>query len=350
MSLLAADTGRRARPGRRGRDRDRALRAVDPKLAGGSCRRSPAWAGWRRRATGPCWTSGRPARSRPPFIAEAAGRGLRYVALPVNLETLDPTGWRGSSSSSAAPEARPLFFFDADGSRAGALWYIRRVTVDRVDAQIARREAEEIGLKDQAPGGWRPLMWIASRPPGPTPRRLAPAPPILATPSGTLASSTSPRASRTKAAGDRDRRQQGPAIITDAPGDRPDAGHPPLFEMPKPTTTTAPADASRRLVPAPGRRDLAAVRGDAAHGSEPAAGLLDAHRDPGRDRRGLGPVCRHRRHDLDRFPTSRVIESSAIGRAARSGRRRPIASIRLFAPYFASPMIGSPRLASCTLS
>lgn len=84
----------------------------------------------------------------PAFIADAARRGLRYVALPVNLKTLDADRLARFQFELAAPEARPLFFFDTDGSRAGALWYVRRVTVDRVDAQLARREAEAIGLKD----------------------------------------------------------------------------------------------------------------------------------------------------------------------------------------------------------
>ena len=48
----------------------------------------------------------------------------------------------------AVGEARPLFFFDSDGTRAGALWYIRRITNDRMDHQIARREAEGLGLTD----------------------------------------------------------------------------------------------------------------------------------------------------------------------------------------------------------
>ena len=49
----------------------------------------------------------------------------------------------------AASEARPLYFFDSDGTRSGALWYIRRIATDRVDQQVARREAEELGLSNQ---------------------------------------------------------------------------------------------------------------------------------------------------------------------------------------------------------
>jgi len=55
----------------------------------------------------------------------------------------------------AAAESRPMFFFDSDGSRAGAFWYVRRVAVDRVDPQLARREAEDLGLSDKT-------AWLAA--------------------------------------------------------------------------------------------------------------------------------------------------------------------------------------------
>jgi hypothetical protein len=129
--------------------------SVDLKLAGGSM---PS-------AAGVSWLVEKGYRTvldlrdsaevSPAFIADASGRGLRYVALPINLKTLDPDRLARFQFELAAPEARPLFFFDSDGSRAGALWYIRRVTLDHVDAQLARHEAEDIGLKDEA-------MWKAA--------------------------------------------------------------------------------------------------------------------------------------------------------------------------------------------
>ena len=242
MSLLAAETSAEPDPAAGAGTGIARCAAVDPKLAGGSVP-SVAGLGWLAEKGYRTVLDLRPSGEvAPAFIAEAAGRGLRYVALPVNLETLDPDRLARFQFELAAPEARPLFFFDADGSRAGALWYIRRVTVDRVDAQIARREAEEIGLKDQAT--WRLATTYVDRVEAarahPAPTRTGAADP--ATPSGTLASSTSPRTAEKAEATETDA-NNGPAIITDAPGDRPDAGHPPLFEMPKPTTTTAPADA-----------------------------------------------------------------------------------------------------------
>ncbi len=51
------------------------------------------------------------------FIAQVTGLGLRYVALPINLETIDRAHVDRFNFEVAAGEARPLFFFDADGAR-----------------------------------------------------------------------------------------------------------------------------------------------------------------------------------------------------------------------------------------
>jgi protein tyrosine phosphatase (PTP) superfamily phosphohydrolase (DUF442 family) len=83
------------------------------------------------------------------FITEVTNLGLRYVALPISLKTIDRAHVDRFHFEVAAGEARPLFFFDSDGTRAGALWYIHRIANDRIDHQIARREAEELGLTDK---------------------------------------------------------------------------------------------------------------------------------------------------------------------------------------------------------
>lgn len=124
--------------------------SVNLKLAGGS---GPS-------ATGLTWLAEKGYRTLvdlressevpPTFIADAAGRGLRYVALPVSLKTIDAEHVARFNFEIGSADARPTFFFDSDGSRAGILWYIRRVTIDRVDPQIAHREAKELGLVNEA--------------------------------------------------------------------------------------------------------------------------------------------------------------------------------------------------------
>jgi len=91
-----------------------------------------------------------------PFITEATRRGLRYIALPINLKSIDRGHVVRFNFELASAEARPLYFFDSDGTRAATLWYIRRIAVDRVNTEIARREAEDLGLKN-------PDYWAAAR-------------------------------------------------------------------------------------------------------------------------------------------------------------------------------------------
>jgi protein tyrosine phosphatase (PTP) superfamily phosphohydrolase (DUF442 family) len=123
--------------------------AVDLKLAGGS---APSTEGlkWLVEKGYRTVLDLRETSEVPPsFIGEVTGLGLRYVALPMSLKNIDRTRVERFNFEIAAGEARPLFFFDADGARAGALWYIRRIANDRVDDQTARREAQSLGLTDK---------------------------------------------------------------------------------------------------------------------------------------------------------------------------------------------------------
>ena len=123
--------------------------AVDLKLAGGG---APSAAGLQwlvEKGYRTLLDLREPSEVPSSFIAEVTNKGLRYVALPMSLKTIDRDHVDRFHFEIAAGEARPLFFFDSNGTRAGALWYIRRIVVDRVDPQIARREAEELGLVDE---------------------------------------------------------------------------------------------------------------------------------------------------------------------------------------------------------
>ena len=66
----------------------------------------------------------------------------------MTLKTVDKEHVSRFEFELSVADARPLYFFDTDGSRAGVLWYIHRVTVEKVDPQVASHEAEELGLND----------------------------------------------------------------------------------------------------------------------------------------------------------------------------------------------------------
>jgi protein tyrosine phosphatase (PTP) superfamily phosphohydrolase (DUF442 family) len=120
--------------------------AVDLKLAGGSVP-SPTGLDWLAEKGYRTLVDLRESsEATPSFIAEVTARGLRYIALPVSLKTFGKSQLDRFNFELAAGDARPLYFFDSKGARAGALWYIRRITRERISSQIARREAEDLGL------------------------------------------------------------------------------------------------------------------------------------------------------------------------------------------------------------
>ncbi len=124
--------------------------AVDLKLAGGSAPSSAGLSWLADKGYRTLVDLRQPSEVPAGFIGDVSRAGLRYIALPVDLASIDGRSVSRFNFEIAAGEARPTFFFDSNGGRAGALWYIRRMLTDKVDHQIARREAEEIGIASQS--------------------------------------------------------------------------------------------------------------------------------------------------------------------------------------------------------
>lgn len=147
--------------------------AVDLRLAGGSAP-SPAGLDWLAEKGYKTLVDLRPSSEvNAAFIAEAARRGLRYIALPIGPTNIDRDHVSRFNFELASSDARPLYFFDATGTRAGALWYVRRITVDQVSSQVARREAVDLGCA----GGdeWLAATAYLDRLDSPRPQAVTPA-------------------------------------------------------------------------------------------------------------------------------------------------------------------------------
>jgi protein tyrosine phosphatase (PTP) superfamily phosphohydrolase (DUF442 family) len=127
----------------------------------------------------------------PAFIADVTRRGLRYLPLPINVKAVDADHVSRFNFEVSLAEARPLYFCDTDGTRAGMMWYIRRVSIDKVDPETARRDAEELGLSD-------PKFWLAANAYLDT---LKPAPTLVPAPSPAPPSPTQGPASAPAPAG-----------------------------------------------------------------------------------------------------------------------------------------------------
>ena len=80
------------------------------------------------------------------FIPEVTKRGLTYHSLPITLKTIDAEHLAKFQTELADATARPLYFCDTDGNRAGLLWYIKRITADKVNSDVAEGDAADLGL------------------------------------------------------------------------------------------------------------------------------------------------------------------------------------------------------------
>jgi protein tyrosine phosphatase (PTP) superfamily phosphohydrolase (DUF442 family) len=78
----------------------------------------------------------------------AEKRNLRFVAIGTTPENLaDALAQFNATLSDRA--ARPVYVYDDDGVRAGALWYLHFRTVEVMNDDVARVRAKPLGLTDQ---------------------------------------------------------------------------------------------------------------------------------------------------------------------------------------------------------
>lgn len=126
----------------------RRFAVIEPKLAGGSLPSSEGLDWLVEKGYRTLIDLREPSEVQPSFIAEVSRKGMRYLSLPINLATLDRDLVARFHFEISLSDARPIYFFDAEGNRPGMLWYIHRMSVknDSYDPQEATRQADELGL------------------------------------------------------------------------------------------------------------------------------------------------------------------------------------------------------------
>jgi uncharacterized protein (TIGR01244 family) len=77
--------------------------------------------------------------------AAAKTEGITFVHLPLSGSMPDPAVVDKFLKSIAEPGSQPAFIHCASGNRASALWFIKRVMIDRWDEDRAMAEATELG-------------------------------------------------------------------------------------------------------------------------------------------------------------------------------------------------------------
>lgn len=78
--------------------------------------------------------------------AAAKDAGLRYVHVPLNGASPDPSAIDAFLDAIKDPSNTPAFIHCASGNRAAAMWMVKRVQVDGWDVPKASEEAAALGL------------------------------------------------------------------------------------------------------------------------------------------------------------------------------------------------------------
>jgi uncharacterized protein (TIGR01244 family) len=87
-----------------------------------------------------------PGANVPQAEAAAKAAGLKYIHIPFDAAAPDPAVADRFLDAIKQPGNQPAYIHCASANRAAAMWFIKRVQVDRWDADRAMKEAEALGL------------------------------------------------------------------------------------------------------------------------------------------------------------------------------------------------------------
>jgi uncharacterized protein (TIGR01244 family) len=87
-----------------------------------------------------------PGANVPQAEAAAKAAGVRYIHIPMNAAAPDPSVADRFLDAIKQPGNQPAYIHCASANRAAAMWFIKRVQVDRWETERAMKEAEALGL------------------------------------------------------------------------------------------------------------------------------------------------------------------------------------------------------------
>ena len=82
--------------------------------------------------------------------AAAQAAGLRFIHLPFNASSPDPMLVDKFIAAITDPKNQPAFIHCASANRAATLWMVKRMVVDKWDADRAATEATALGMTSAA--------------------------------------------------------------------------------------------------------------------------------------------------------------------------------------------------------
>lgn len=87
-----------------------------------------------------------PGANVPQAQAAAKAAGLNYVHIPFDAAAPDPAVADRFLDAIKQPGNQPAYIHCASANRAAAMWFVKRVQIDKWDADRAMKEAEALGL------------------------------------------------------------------------------------------------------------------------------------------------------------------------------------------------------------
>jgi uncharacterized protein (TIGR01244 family) len=90
-----------------------------------------------------------PGANVPESQAAAKAAGLNYVHLPLDAANPDPAVADRFLEAIKNPVNQPAYIHCASANRAAAMWFLKRVQIDRWDTDRAMKEAEALGLTSE---------------------------------------------------------------------------------------------------------------------------------------------------------------------------------------------------------
>jgi uncharacterized protein (TIGR01244 family) len=87
-----------------------------------------------------------PGANVPQAEAAAKAAGLRYIHIPFDAAAPDAAVADRFLAAIKEPGNQPAYIHCASANRAAAMWFIKRVQVDRWESDRAMKEAEALGL------------------------------------------------------------------------------------------------------------------------------------------------------------------------------------------------------------
>ena len=87
-----------------------------------------------------------PGANVPQAEAAAKAAGVKYIHIPMDAAAPDPAVADRFLDAIKQPGNQPAYIHCASANRAAAMWFIKRVQIDRWDNDRAMKEAEALGL------------------------------------------------------------------------------------------------------------------------------------------------------------------------------------------------------------